>query len=235
MHPDIKKLLAVQQVDARLARIRRDLDSLPAEEQRRSRQLEIVRQEHATAKAELSAAQVRSRESEVNIKGADEEIKKLQGRLNVVKNNAEYQATLFQIESVRRERDAIEEEGLAVLDQLDAMKARVEEAEQKLAAEQKTFDEFRAEADKMRGELETQLSEVGRGRDELVEGVPTDLVRKYQSLFETRGGKAVCSVEGEVCTGCYSRVTPNDQTRLLGSSIVVQCNSCQRLLYLPES
>jgi predicted nucleic acid-binding Zn-ribbon protein len=76
---------------------------------------------------------------------------------------------------------------------------------------------------------------VSAGRAALIDGIPPDLLAKYSTLFAVRGGVAVCAVEGDVCTGCYTSITPNDQARLLGASSIVQCGSCQRMLYFPET
>lgn len=234
VHPDIRKLLQVQRVDQKLARIRRDLDSLPREEARRRQRLDQARAAQQRAKEELDRAEVESRAHDKNIRGADEEIKKLTVRLNTVRNNAEYQATLFQIESVKRERSRIEEEALALLDRLEGLRQAVADAKAQADEEDRTFTEFLGEAEAVRSSRADELAAAGRGRDELIAEVPPDLLQKYETLFQVRDSVAVCAVEGQVCTGCYTSLTPNDMARLLGTTSVVQCGSCQRLLYLNE-
>ena len=235
VHPDIKKLLAVQKVDQELARVRRDLVSLPQEEAKRLQRLEAVRKASEQRQAALTQAEVESRGNEKGLLGADQEIKKLEGRLNVVKNNAEYQATLFQIESVKRERGELEEEGVALLDKLEELRQAAADDAAALAAAEAEFAEFKLEADKLRAERQVEVDKVAHGRDDLVADIPPDLLEKYHGLFATRDSNAVCRVEGEVCTGCYSSVTPNDVARLMGSSAIVQCGSCQRILYMEQS
>ena len=65
-------------------------------------------------------------------------------------------------------------------------------------------------------------------------GVPPDLMARYGRLFEARDGLAVCAVEGNTCTGCYTSIPPNLQVKLQASSAVVCCDTCQRILYIPE-
>ncbi len=234
MHPDIRKLLEVQKVDRELARIRRDLESLPGEEQRRRQRLGQARQQSEEAKGQLMQAEVESRTHEKSIRGADDEIRKLESRLNTVKNNAEYQATLFQIESVKRERSAIEDEGMALLDRLEELRTSVRALQERVAGDEGTFAEFQEEAARLRAARERDAAAGSARREGLVAGIAPELLRKYTTIFEVRDGQAVCAVEGEVCTGCYTRITPNDLTRLMGATSLVQCGSCQRLLYLRE-
>lgn len=234
MHPDVQKLLKVQKVDQSIAKIRRDIDSIPKERARRESALGAVKGEHAAAAGALQQAEVSQRNNEVSLKQSDEEIKKLDGRLNTVKNNAEYQATLLQIESVKRERARLEEEGLNLLEQIETLKGTVVERAEKLAAEQAVFDEFEQKAQALITERQQQVDEVAVGREALLADIPKDLVSKYERLFGARDSLAVCAVEGQTCTGCYTSIPPNLQVKLQASSAVVQCDACQRILYYAE-
>ena len=232
MHPDVQKLLDLQRVDQQIARIRRDLVSLPDERARREKQLQGIQREHDAAVEALRSCELAIRTNEVAIKQSDEEIAKLQVRLNTVKNNAEYQATLLQIESVREERNRLEEEGLGQLDQVENLRAAASAAADKLADEKKVFAEFEEEAAKLTAERESQVAEIAGDREAKMLAIAPDLRADYEKLFAARSGAAVVPVEGDVCTGCYTQVTPNTKARLRGATAVVRCMSCQRILYL---
>ena len=130
--------------------LRRDLESLPLEEARRRSRLDELNQLRDQHRSAMDKAEVRSRSLEKSIQEADDEVKKLEERLNGVRNNAEYQATLLQIESVKRERDTMQEEGLALLDQLDGQGSALRETESAAVAEEEVFQEFQEEAGKVR-------------------------------------------------------------------------------------
>lgn len=232
MHPNVKKLIELQRVDQEIAALRRDADSLPAEEQKRRRRLEEVERAAHEKKEKTIQSELDARALEKSIRQADEEIKKLGDRLNVVRNNAEYQATLFQIESVRKERDQAQEDCLQILEALETLKLESETAEQRLAEERTVFEQFLAEAGRLRELTQRQIDAVIHRRHAAAEGVPPDVLADYERLFSTRNGLAVCAVEGGYCQGCYSKVTTNDTARLMGGSTIVQCGSCQRILYL---
>jgi predicted nucleic acid-binding Zn-ribbon protein len=231
VHPDVRKLLEVQRVDQEIARLRRDLNSIPAEQERRTKRLAQLQGQRDVAKRALDAAEIESREMELGIKHADEEIAKLRVRLNTVKNNAEYQATLLQMESVKTERNRLEERGLELLEQVEGLRTSAAAAREAHAAEQKVFAEFQEEAARLRAEREAAVAKVSAGRAQLLDGIPGELLERYEDLFGVRDGSVVCAVEGQVCTGCYTSVTMNDLANLMGRSHVVQCGSCQRILY----
>ncbi|MEC7584639.1 MAG: hypothetical protein VYE77_09990 [Planctomycetota bacterium] len=232
MHPNVKKLLDLQKVDQEIAVLRRDADSLPAEEAKRQRRLDEVNRVATERRQLATQAEVDMRTLDTAIRQGDDEIKKLTERLSSVRNNAEYQATLFQIESVKKDRDQTQEECLKIVETLEAQKAQADEAEKRLAEEQKVFDEFVVEAEKVRKATEESVRGVEESRVGVADAVPPDLLTEYERLFKTRQNQAVCSVEGSFCQGCYNKVTTNDRARLMGASSIVRCGSCQRILYM---
>ncbi len=231
MHPDVRKLIEVQKVDREVARFRKDLISLPQEQAKREGKLKNQRAVTEAAAKALKDSEVEAQANEVSLMQVDEELKKLEARLNSVKNNAEYQATLLQIESVKAERGRLEEEGLNLIERIESLKASKDEHDVVLRDLEAVFAEFLEEAKKIRAEREAQVAEVEVGRDELLKGIPEAMLSKYERLFDARGSTAVCPVEGGNCTGCYSSIEPNLLVRLQGKSTVVNCSSCQRFLY----
>lgn len=231
LHPDVKKLLDLQEVDQQIAHLTRDIQSLPQEEANRRKKLDAAAAARDAKKQELDSAELQQRESELAIKQGDAEIAKLNERLNTVKNNAEYQATLFQIESVKRDRDETEEDGLRLIDVTQSLRAELEATQAVVDAEQAVFDEFLAEAEKLRAACKEEVDKVADRRKELADQVPPDLLSEYERLFEVRSGLAVCAVEGQFCQGCYTNITTSDVARLMGASSVVRCDACQRILY----
>lgn len=234
MHPDVRKLVAVQKVDQEIARIRRDLDSLPREQAQREKRLNDLKKAADVKKNAFVEAELEIRRLEQAVKSADEEVKKLDGRLNTVKNNAEYQAILFQIDSVKKERSLSETEALAKMDGIEALKGAAKDAQGVVAEEEKVFATFLQEAKLVREAREAEIAKVSVGRAALIADIPKALLANYDRLFASRDSLAVCAVEGQVCQGCYTRITHNDLAKLMGKSTMVQCGSCQRILYLPE-
>lgn len=234
MHPQVEKLLELQKVDQEIAALRRDLDSLPAEEQRRTRRLEELERVRAERKERYMRVELEARALEKSIKQGDDEVRKLTERLNAVRNNAEYQATLFQIESVKRERDQMQERCLVLLEQLEGLKREADEAAAAAAADRAVFQEFQAEAAKLRQQRESEVAKVRGRRDAMADGIPPDLLADYDRLLRLRGGLAVALVERKNCQGCFTSITTNDEARLRGGSNIVHCGSCQRILYLAK-
>lgn len=231
MHPHVQKLLGLQKVDLEVTSLTKDIDQLPEEEAKRKRRLDQLEQAANEAAGLLQKAEVESRELDTAARDADAQINKLNERLNSVRNNAEYQATLFEIESVKKDRDATQDDGLRILESLDGLKATAAATKEAYEAERAVYEGFLAEADKLRNERADDIAAARKKRDEAAEGVPPDLLREYEGLYKTRDHFAVAPVEDAYCQGCYNKVTPNDAARAMGAQAIVRCGSCQRILY----
>jgi predicted nucleic acid-binding Zn-ribbon protein len=234
VHPQVQKLLDLQKLDQQIASLRRDLDSLPAETAKRQKVLDTKRADAAVKDKALQEAELQVKTLEMSIRQADEEVKKLDGRLNTVKNNAEYQATLLQIESVKRERDRFQEEALGLMDRLEALRASRDESRGIAAAEGEVFTKFQEEARKLTEAREADVAKVAVGRVQMLAGLPRDVVDNYDKLFKSRDRVAVAAVEGQTCQGCFNRITMNDIARLRGGATLVECGSCNRILFLRD-
>lgn len=234
LHPDVKRLLEVQKIDQRIARLERAAESIPREKAQRQAKLEGLRDGVAEIEKAKVESELRCRELDLAIRQSDSEIKNLEGKLGVIKNNAEYQAILFQIEAVKKERDISEEESLVLLDRADPIIETLDKGKAECAEEEGLFAEFCAEADELIATQRVEIDEVSAGREATRDGVPVELMEEYHRLFETRDGLAVCEAEAQYCQGCYTQFTVNDLARLQGGKVLIRCSSCQRLLYLAE-
>ncbi|MEO6598060.1 MAG: hypothetical protein ABIP94_25225 [Planctomycetota bacterium] len=234
MHPHVTKLLALQKVDQEISSLTKDIDSLPAEEAKRRRKLDELERVASDRRTRSVKAELDSRALEKAIRGSDDEIKRLNERLNIVRNNAEYQATLFQIEAVRKERDVTQEECLQLLEVVEGLRPEVAAAQAASEAERKVLAGFLTEAEAMRTSRAGAIAAVREKRKALSEDIPADLLREYDGLYKTRDHLAVCPVDNSYCQGCYNKITMNDMAQLLGKSVVVRCGSCQRILHLSK-
>ena len=232
VHQNVKKLLELQKVDLEITSLTRDIDALPAEQQKRRRKLDELVRVLAEKRLAMQKCELDSRALDKAVRGNDDEIKRLNERLNIVRNNAEYQATLFQIEAVRKDRDVTQDECLKLIESLEVLKAEATTAEAAAGEERKVFDAFLAEADALRASRAGAIGEARARRQKLTDGVPPDLLTEYDGLYKARQNLAVARVQDSFCQGCYNKITMNDVSRLMGGTSIVRCGSCQRLLYL---
>ena len=144
-----------------------------------------------------------------------------------------------------RELSASEEERAAIL-------AERTEVEDKLLGLMVGIDELEAMRDGAQGELaqlETQriedhprlreeeqglVMEVDRlrqARESMLPELPSSALALYETIRAARHGQAVAKVERGMCQGCRIVLPEAERRQARSGQSIVQCNSCQRILY----
>ena len=113
----------------------------------------------------------------------------------------------------------------------DGLTAEVKQRETALAAQQKAIE---AEKNKLAVELastEQALDGATAARTELLTQTEPRLVALFEHVMRARKGVAVCAAADGHCTICHVRLRPQVFNTVLRNNEIVQCDSCQRILY----
>ena len=83
--------------------------------------------------------------------------------------------------------------------------------------------------------LKEEIAKDSQAREVLVVTVPEDLRRRYEMIFQRRGGLAVVEIRSGVCQGCRINVPPQLANIIRRNEQVNLCPNCQRIIYFrPE-
>jgi uncharacterized protein len=61
--------------------------------------------------------------------------------------------------------------------------------------------------------------------------VPPSLLARYETLRKSKGGRAVATLDGHLCSACRVELPVGDQGRAKSGQEIVQCNSCRRIIF----
>jgi len=233
LHPVVSQLLSLQKVDQKVAKFQKKLDAIPEEVRRRRAKLDRLEREAKEVAAKVEAAELKIRDLESQVNSIDAAIKKQEGHRDAAQNASTYAAAQHQIEYLKGDKEKLQAEEFESIEQLEELQPRQAELAEELAKERSEFAEFDGEIRKLEAELTSQRDEVAKEREAYLHDVPPENLTDYESLLRRREGQAVVPVEGEFCSGCYTRVTTNDMARLQGGTTLVICTSCARILYIP--
>src|SRR5206468_3122644 len=56
----------------------------------------------------------------------------------------------------------------------------------------------------------------------------------YEQLLKGRRGVAVAQMAGSICGACHVRLRPAVEQQIRRNDGLIQCDSCQRILYAPD-
>lgn len=231
MLPALAALISLQNLDTLADQARKRLAELPAAD-------EAIRARVAGAAADVEGVKTRQTDNQNARRGLEKDVAAVDTRLGrfddhkaAVKTNHEYTALLHEIATAKAEKDGIEERILGLMEDADVIGADRKSAEAALATAQREGDEARAGLGKERTALEAELLRLTGERKRETVAIDAPLLARYEQLLKQRRGVAVAAMNGEMCTACHVRQRPPVAQQVRRNDSIVQCDSCQRILY----
>ena len=234
MHPDLKAVVEVQQLDQQVAELTVQIDSLPKQIQNLQSQLDDFIHTHEERKKRLAANLKERKDLEGEIKVVQEKITKHKDQLYQVKTNDQYRAMLKEIEGEEGNIRAIEDQILEKMIEAEEIQMHVQEAAARLdgekarvAAEIKHLQDERQKDIDERESLQTRRKEVAAILSESV-------LELYERIRSYRGGPAVAEVRNGLCTACNVLLRPQAYNEVRTNEFLLTCENCGRIIYYIE-
>lgn len=230
MSPDLERLVRLQSLDLEIQSLKRSIDSEAERRQAIEARLEAARAAVAAVRERLSGRQAERRALEKDLAQAQARLARYKDQLMEVKTNKEYTAMLSEIAAADAAVKQLEDRILEVLIASDEIAAELEAAEARLrqtaaetdAALQALSDEIAAA--KARIEAASSL------RREVAASLPPPLLSLFDYIASRRGTAVVEARDGH-CSVCHVRLRPKVFQDVRRNDAIIQCDSCQRILY----
>ena len=231
MFPDLEHLIALQTVDTDASDARRLIGAHP--ELLKAADAKLAEAEGAleTARHALKASQDERRALEKEASVFQGRLTKFRDQQGAVKTNREFQALGHEIETATTELGAVEEKEIEKMVEADTLAATVKQAEAALAVRQKVIDAEKAVLAKDLAGHQARLAAAEAARAGIVAQVSAPALHLYGQIANIRKGLAVCAAADGLCSVCHVRLRPNVYQVVRHNEGIVQCDSCQRILY----
>lgn len=231
LEEQIQRLLEIQQVDLRLAEIRKLRHQLPQEMEKLDAQLKAQRDRLEQAKAELEALRHKRRQLERDLEVGGEKVRKAQARLFEVKTNKEYQALLKEIEMAKEANGVLEEQILILMEQMDEGARKLKEMEEQAAVAERSILGRQKEIRDRLASLDSEEAMAQEARHRAASLTDRSCMGTYERVARSHGGIGVARVDGGTCQGCFVSLPPQLYNQILKGGSLIQCPFCQRFLY----
>lgn len=136
------------------------------------------------------------------------------------------------IDSLKRRRSELEDRALSAMESLEADQRACAEAERELQELSERHRRDVEAAHRRTAELESEIVDLERRRAEQAATIDRKLIQLYDRLQSNRQRRAVAKVVGGACQGCRISLPMNLIQRARNGSEIVQCSSCERILYV---
>jgi predicted nucleic acid-binding Zn-ribbon protein len=233
MTEEVEVLWNLRGLDERLVTLQSALQRHPSDRVSLESRLAGERAKLEGFKKQTGDLQLKHRQIEKDIDALQQEERKFQSQLPMVKKNEEYTALLHEISDRKTKRSERETDLLMLMEEeqrvlgevpalqkgLDAIQAETQARLQAIAVEeQKEKDE---------------ANELERQRQELVVRLPATMRSRYERIRGSRDGRAVVPIIKGSCGGCFRSQPPQMLQEARRGDRVITCDGCGRLLIWP--
>jgi predicted nucleic acid-binding Zn-ribbon protein len=232
MSPELDRLIRLQQLDSTIEEARRKIAAHPQRLADADARLNDAKDRVAAAKDRLKNNTDVRRALEKDVALYQGRISKFKDQQAAVKTNKEYQALGHEMETAAHGLSAVEEKVLEQMLEADAITADIKHAEGALTKEQKDVEAEKAALARELSVVEAQLSEATTARAALLADTDPRLVALFAQVAQKRKGVAICTATRDgLCSVCHVRLRPQIFQLVRANDSIIQCDSCQRILY----
>jgi len=231
LNAELERIIALQKLASASHDAERRLADEPERERAMETRLDAARHNVATAKERLTENQNARRAVEKDVAVHQGRLSKFREQAMAVKTNQEYAAVQKEIGFAQGEIKTLEDRILELMVEADDLTATVKRTESELAAEQKSVEADRRTMTGEHATLKASLEKIAAERAEVVRGLSPHTLAVFELVSSRRHGVAVAQARDGICMLCHVRLRPQVFNTVLRNDQIVQCDSCQRILY----
>jgi predicted nucleic acid-binding Zn-ribbon protein len=234
MHPDLERIIHLQQIEDAAERARRAIADEPARQQQLAAALAAAAEALDTERGRLAANQAARREIEKELAMQQGRLSKFRDQLMEVKTNREYQAMQKEIETAQHEIRKQEDRLLEQMLEFDEVTAQVKQAERANAEQQAAIAAERETLAAQVAEAGAAIGTLAAERAALAAQIGQPVLALFERVLKHRKGAGVAPVRLGRCSACQILIRPQTVNELRRNEIIFQCESCQRILYYED-
>lgn len=227
----LQNLYELQRIDTEIDKIKTLRGELPLEVQDLEDEIAGLETRIENLKVELGELDKTSSTRKMDIKKAEEAIKKYSEQLDNVRNNREYDALSKEIEFQKLEIE-LQEKRIR-----EAQKAKAEK-EAIMEESKKRYEDKVSDLEAKKGELNDIINETHKDEEslqtkseELAATIDERLLTAYRRIrSNARNGLAVVTVDRDACGGCFNKIPPQRQLDIRSRKKIIVCEYCGRIL-----
>lgn len=231
MNADLQRAIELQRLDSLVHDAQRRVADEPDRLRALDARLDAATQHLAAAKDRLSLSQAARREVEKEVAVHQGRLSKYRDQLMAVKTNVEYQAMQKEIAFAQTEVKTLEDTILERMLEGDELTGAVKLAEGDLSGAQKAVEADKRALAAEVSELKKAVEDLTAQRASVVSQLDPTVLATFQLVSGRRNGIAVAEARDCICTICHVRLRPQVFNTVRRNEQILQCDSCQRILY----
>ena len=215
------KLVDVQEIDQKLAKLRHQKKTLPELEQiqklREERRSLVEAQ--VSVKTRTHDAQRRQRDAEVDVEKVVSRQNLQQSRLDSGEaSHKELSSLQGELNQLARRRAELEAIALEAMEQAEQLQQQVDNSTAKITQLDERIKEFKQKVGESGLDLDEQIGNLEDKREELISNIDPDLVAEYERIRERTGGVGIVCVRGRNVVDSHIDFAPAEWEEIRSAS-----------------
>ncbi len=228
----IKNLIELQNIDTKLMELEDILGDLPNKVDELILEEKRVIKNIEDGKQRLKEIQLDLNKIELRVKEDNQKIDHLKDQLFKVTTNKQYDAIMQEIDHLKEQLDKDETVDIELMEEKDVLKETIENQEKNVESVSKDLSDRRESLGKMLQESAEQKEQLESDREELVQSIDLQVLKRYDVVRKARRGTAVVPVLGASCSGCGAVVPPQKIAEIRANKKPYTCDECSRFLFM---
>lgn len=236
------RLLDLQQIDARVAQLRHQLQTLPELAELNELRVQRTDLDNRARDVRIQVEDLTADQQKVDADVESVKARRERDRARMdsgqVSNPKDLQRMQHEMGSLEKRIVDLEDEELEVMARLEDTQRELDSLTAQLEAVMERGREKVAARDSRTAEINQELAQGKSERGPVADQVPADLLALYDKLRATKGGIGAAELHRRQCGGCMLSLDASEINAIRGRAEddVVRCEECQRILVrTPES
>ena len=231
----LQNLYELQRIDTEIDKIKTLRGELPLEVQDLEDEIAGLETRIENLKVELGELDKTSSTRKMDIKKAEEAIKKYSEQLDNVRNNREYDALSKEIEFQTLEIELCEKRIKEYSADKEEKEAEVTKNDQILNERMKDLEQKKSELDEIISETKQEEEKLRDKAKDLETKIEPRLLQSFKRIRKnSRNGLGIVYVQRDACGGCFNKIPPQRQLDIRSRKKVIVCEYCGRIMIDPE-
>ena len=233
LHPDLEKLITLQQLDLELAKLREEIAAVPSRIAALAAKSSAAQAARLTLEDSLAKEEKLRRSQESDIQALKDRATKLRRQMDVVTTTAQAAALENEIAFLATEIARIEDTELDSMARSEFFEAQLPKARETLTAAESNLERERTRGADHTAATQLRVDALTADRNTLRPSINEAPLEKYDRISRVRGTALSEGVNGK-CSACQMMIRTQIWQDLRDRSrhdLMLTCDTCGRLLY----
>jgi predicted nucleic acid-binding Zn-ribbon protein len=230
MQKELEKLQRLQEIDYELGELERSKDYLPDMINNLEKEIEEILTTLEQLRKDIVDQNLLRKKLETEVDSLNQELKKFQDQMKVIKTNREYDALTTEIANKKLKISENEEKILELMASIDELKEKIAEYEKKNEEINKDNNEQLTTLRKKMNSIGSTIEAKEQERKAVTEKVDKRIMADYERIKKGVGNHVVVAVKKRACGACFKSLPPQRIQEIRRGDTIITCDSCGRIL-----